>query len=127
MGKVAMAPIVKKTTMLAGLALLAAACATTPTPPETPVAAPVAPAAPVYVLGDLLGADAAAVEDLLGAPALSRREGAGEYRRYPLSTCTLIIILYPDDKGARHVAHVDTTALHSDAEKPDLTECLAAG
>lgn len=110
-----------------GLILLGAACATAPDQTSAPVAAPAEPAAPVYVMGDFLGADAAAVDALLGAPALTRREGAGEYRRYPLSTCTLVIILYPDDKGESHVAHVDVTALKAGAEKPDLKDCLAAG
>lgn len=112
------------------LLLAGAACATAPTPapaPPEPVAAPIEPAAPVYQLGDFLGAEPAAIDALLGAPSLTRREGAGEYRRYGLSTCTLIIILYPDDTGVHRVAHVDATALRSGADKPDLEECLAAG
>lgn len=110
-----------------GLILLGAACATAPEQTSAPAAAPAEPAAPVYVMGDFLGADAGAVDALLGAPALTRREGAGEYRRYALSTCTLVIILYPDDNGESHVAHVDATALKAGAEKPDLEDCLAAG
>lgn len=111
----------------AAVALASAACATAPAPEAAPVAAPAAPAAPVYRLGDFLGAEPAALDALLGAPSLTRREGAGEYRRYPLSTCTLILILYPDDTGAPYVAHVDATAIQSGGEKPDLEKCLAAG
>ncbi len=121
------APSVLKIFSAFALAGLSAACATVDRPQPKPAAAPAEPAAPVYVMGDLLGADAAAVDALLGAPSLTRREGAGEYRRYPLSTCTLVIILYPDDNGAPQVAHVDATALKSGAEKPDLEGCLAAG
>lgn len=82
---------------------------------------------PAFVVDDLLGAKAPAIDMLLGAPSLTRREGAGEFRRYALSQCTLILILYPDETGASEVAHVDATALDSDGEKPDLDACLAAG
>lgn len=109
-----------------GLLSLAAACATAPEPVAAP-AAPAAPSAPVYVLSDLLGANAGKIDGMLGAPALTRSEGAGEYRRYALTTCTLIIILYPDEMGVSKVAHVDATATHSAGEKPDLDACLAAG
>ena len=109
-----------------GLFSLAAACATAPAPVAAP-GADDAPAAPVYVLSDLLGANAGKVDDMLGAPSLTRSEGAGEYRRYALTTCTLIVILYPDETGVAKVAHVDATATHSAGEKPDLNACLAAG
>ncbi len=112
---------------LFGLLSLAAACATTPESAEAPPAPAPQPAAPVYVLADILGARAASVDDMFGAPALTRKEGAGEYRRYALTTCTLILILYPDETGVSKVAHVDATATHSEGEKPDLEACLAAG
>ena len=109
--------------------LLVTACASTQTPPA-PVAAPVAPAepaAPVYVASDIMGARASAVDALLGAPALTRKEGTGEYRRYSLTQCALIIILYPDEAGVSRAAHLEATALNSGAEKPALPACLAAG
>ena len=107
---------------------LLSACATAPTSGPAPIAkTKLAPAAPVYVLGDFLGAPPAKVDAMLGAPALTRREGTGEYRRYALKNCTLIIILYPDETGAPKVAHVDTSAPNSGTEKPDLNACLAAG
>ncbi|WDI32751.1 hypothetical protein PUV54_06015 [Hyphococcus flavus] len=113
---------------IGGLMLAAAACASSPEPDETVVVPPpLEPAEPVYVLGDILGADVDTVEAMFGAPALSRREGDGEYRRYAMSTCSLILILYPDEMGKPQVAHVDTTALGTSDEKPDLEECLAAG
>ncbi len=111
----------------AAVLVLASACATAPdvAKPVSPAAA--APAAPVYRLGDLKGARSSDVDALLGAPALTRREGSGEYRRYSLTTCTLIVILYPDETGVAKVAHVDATATSSNGDKPDLDECLAAG
>lgn len=113
-----------------GFLILASACATTGTTPEASAAKPAKaakPAAPVYTLNDILGAEPAGVDAKLGAPALTRREGEGEYRRYPLKECTLIVILYPDDQGAVRAAHVDTAALQSGEDKPDLDQCLAAG
>ncbi len=109
-----------------GVLSLAAACASTPEPGPAPKAS-TAPAPPVYILADILGASAGAIDEMFGAPALTRKEGAGEYRRYALTTCSLIIILYPDELGAAKVAHVDATATHSAGGKPDLGACLAAG
>ncbi len=114
--------------LISSLALFAAGCATTISDSaDIPAKTPSAPAAPVYVLSDLLGAKATMLGDLLGEPALTRREGNGEYRRYALTTCTLIIILYPDEMGVQKVAQVDATATTSNADKPDLDDCLAAG
>lgn len=108
--------------------VLAGACATAPERPAAAAKTPVAaPAAPVYRLADIQGLRAGAVDALLGEPALRRREGTGEYRRYALTTCTLIVILYPDETGIEKVAHVDATATNSSSGKPDLDACLAAG
>lgn len=110
-------------------ALLFSACATNDEAPA-PIAAPVAPAkpaAPVFVASDIMGAAAASIDALLGAPALTRQEGTGEFRRYSLSECTLIVILYPDETGASRAAHIEATALTSGREKPSVDDCLAAG
>ncbi len=106
---------------------MTAACTTTQDPTAADNAAPATPGAPVYQLDDILGASVQNVDALLGDAILSRREGNGEYRRYALSTCSLIIILYPDENNIASVAHVDATALASQQEKPDLEACLAAG
>jgi hypothetical protein len=111
---------------LAGLLLLAA-CSSIKQDTPLSAAKPAAPSAPVFQLDEILGAAPATLDARLGAPALTRREGEGEFRRYSLSTCTLIVILYPDDAGAVRAAHVDTAALTSDEEKPNLEACLAAG
>ena len=104
-----------------------AACATAPEAPQKTVKTPVAPAAPVFLRADLEGANIRKLNDLLGEPALTRREGNGEYRRYALTACTLIVILYPDELGVAKVAHMDATATSSNVEKPDLDTCLATG
>jgi len=107
--------------------LLMSACSTTPEPAPGVVESPAAPSAPVFILDDILGATPAQVDALLGAPTLTRREGDGEYRRYALQDCTLIVILYPDETGAARTSHVDAAAQSAGADKPDLGACLARG
>ena len=103
------------------------ACATTPAV-ETPTAnAPATPAEPVYQLSDVMGAGPGALDSLLGSPALTRREGAGEFRRYSLNLCSLLVILYPDETGAPKASQVDAAALVAGEETPDVEQCLAAG
>ena len=107
--------------------LLTAACSTTPDNAPSAVETPIIPSTPVYVLDDILGASPDQVDTLLGEPTLTRREGTGEYRRYALQGCTLIVILYPDETGAARATHVDAAAQTAGAEKPDLSACLARG
>ena len=106
-----------------------AACAATSSGPATtaPATEPAAPTEPVYVVADILNASAETIDALLGPAALVRKEGDGEFRRYSLSKCALIIILYPDETGAHRAAHLEASALSSGAQKPDLEDCLAAG
>lgn len=111
---------------LAGM-LCAVSCASAPDEPVA-VVAPPAPEGPVYQLADILGAVADDIDELLGEPALVRREGAGEFRRYGLKTCSLIVILYPDETTQMPVAaHVEATALHANEAKPAPEMCLAKG
>ncbi|MBT8472479.1 MAG: hypothetical protein HKN14_11885 [Marinicaulis sp.] len=105
----------------------AAGCASTSAPVSTAPLAPLTPAAPAYALDEFENASAADLDRLLGPPALTRREGAGEFRRYSLSTCNLIIILYPDENGRSRVAEIDAAPRRADDEKPTADECLANG
>ncbi|MEE2690330.1 MAG: hypothetical protein VX640_02205 [Pseudomonadota bacterium] len=92
--------------------------------------APAASAAklkPAFVKSELMGRDARALDELLGAPALVRREGEGEFRRYALADCALIVILYPNENGARAAAYLDSAATRSNEPKPNLDACLARG
>ena len=107
--------------------LLMGACSTTPDTAPRVSESPTVPSTPAFVLDDILGAAPDEVDALLGAPTLTRREGDGEYRRYALQDCTLIVILYPDETGAIRATHVDAAAQTSGAEKPDLGACLARG
>jgi len=81
--------------------------------------------APSFVRADFMGKETPALDAALGEPGLIRVEGDGEFRRYGLAGCALIIILYPDDDGVRRAAHLDAAALTSSEEKPDLDQCLA--
>jgi len=99
-----------------------------PTAPEpTPVIAPTAPAAPAFLTEDVLGRTAGEIDARLGAPALVRREGAGEFRRYDLARCALIVLIYPDTEGRAVAEHAEAGALATDARAPSLEDCLAAG
>lgn len=97
-----------------------------PSTPEVVADEPALDAEPAMAPEDILGRSAAALDDILGAPALVRHEGPGEYRRYAYKDCALIVILYPDETGAPKVAHVDAAALNSDEENPDPAACLAS-
>ena len=107
----------------------AAGCPTSGVPAAgaPPAAAGKAPSAPRFLAADLKRMSAAELDETLGAPALTRVEGAGEFRRYMLDECALLVILYPDEKGERRVARLDAGALVSGAGTPDLDACLAAG
>ena len=115
------------TGLSAGALLLLGACSTTADIAPAAVAAPTVPPAPVFAASDIMGAEANSIDALLGAPTLTRQEGDGEYRRYTLSSCTLIVILFPDDAGASRAVHLDAIAQNSQSDKPDLNACLAGG
>ena len=110
---------------IAPLAL--AACATTSPLAPARDEAGIAPKPPVWLISDISGKSAAALDESLGEPDLVRVEGAGEFRRYRLAACSLIVILYPDETGVKHAQGLDASALESGDDKPDLEECLAAG
>lgn len=114
---------------LFALAAAASGCATTA---ATPDGAPIsgvkkAPSEPQFRAAELAKMSAADLDKALGAPALTRVEGTGEFRRYMLAECALMVILYPDDQGERRVARLDAGALVSGAAAPDLDACLAVG
>lgn len=85
------------------------------------------PETPAFLIADIAGKEAADLDALLGAPDLARSEGAGEFRRYRLAECALLVILYPDEKGVKRAANIDAGALKSGEAKPDIDRCLARG
>jgi hypothetical protein len=108
--------------------LLAAGCASSPVVTAGPVgAAQKAPRAAAFKVSDVEKKSAAELDALFGAPALTRKEGAGEFRRYAFSACSLIVILYPDDRGVARASHISTAALVENTANPTVEDCLAAG
>ena len=104
-----------------------AACATAPAP-SSGVAERVEPAAPQRPAidpSDLIGLKRDGLETLLGAPDLSRKEGPGEFYRYAMTNCVLIVLLYPDEKGDVRVEKIDATAATSGAPKPSVETCAS--
>jgi len=118
--------VMRRISALAAISL-SAACATT-APAGSPGAAINAePGDPAYLAADIAGKTSHEIDKALGAPDLVRVEGAGEFRRYALAECALIVLLYPDDAGVKRARHLDAGALKSGEEKPDLDVCLARG
>lgn len=116
----------RKAILLTGAAVTAA-CASDPSVRTDKSAAAFPPAAPVFTLADVERATPAELDALFGAPALTRREGAGEFRRYALSACSLIVVLYPDETGEIKTREISASALRAGEANPALADCLAAG
>ncbi|MGF1545342.1 MAG: hypothetical protein ACFB00_12730 [Parvularculaceae bacterium] len=120
-------------------ALALAACAGSPDVARAPTVAPaVAPTAepappppptePAFAADDIVGESPASVDALLGAPALARKEGPGEFRRYDLAACNLAVLFFPPTPGAAPVAKsLHASALSSSRGAPSLASCLAVG
>lgn len=68
----------------------------------------------------LLGMDSAALSDLLGEPALVRREGDAEIWQYRADECVLDVFLYG---GMRQVEHVDLRD-RGDASEKAVAACF---
>jgi hypothetical protein len=112
------------------LVIAASGCATSGAPGPRPgpvTAGKPLPGKPAFRAEDIAGLTSAGLDALLGPADLTRIEGAGEFRRYTLAECALLIILYPDDKGEKRARQLDAGALTSGTEKPDLARCLAVG
>ena len=75
---------------------------------------------------ELMGLAGPALDAAMGGPpGLARREGAGEFRRYSFSACSLLAMLYPAEDGQPVVAHLDTAPRTAGAPKPTVDGCLA--
>lgn len=116
----------RRTLLLISAALPLAACATQGGA-RLDAASPDAAAPPQFHAADIAGKTGEDLDRLLGAPALTRVEGAGEFRRYALTDCALLVVLYPDDKGEKRAASLSAGALKSGDAAPDLDLCLARG
>lgn len=124
----------RRAVLTAAAALALAGCATSGEKSAKPMTGKAAgeksagtPAKPQFRVRDVMGKSAEELDSQFGKPALVRREGPGEFRRYGLKECSLIVILYPDDKGEKSAGFVDSAARAAGAPKPDLDACLARG
>ncbi|MBY0422720.1 MAG: hypothetical protein K2Q06_10490 [Parvularculaceae bacterium] len=129
-----MREILRRAALVAAFAALSA-CASSGSAPSRPSAdgprkaadATASTGKPAFRVRDVMGKSPEELDKQFGKPALVRREGQGEFRRYTLKGCELIVILYPDDKGEKIAGHVDAAAKAAGAAKPDVAGCLAAG
>lgn len=85
------------------------------------------PSGRAYVESEFAGRTASEIDALLGTPALSRREGEGEFRRYDFVRCAFILVLYPDEAGVVRVNDLYAGAKSTGGDAPDLEHCLAGG
>ena len=72
----------------------------------------------------LIGKDANAIESLMGAPALIRRDGPAEIWQYPGARCTANLFLYRASKeGALALDHIE--AHGHDGKRMEAAACFA--
>lgn len=107
------------------------ACATTEAPGTKVGAVPEAGNTliqePVFTRADVMSKTALELDASFGEPALVRREGKGEFRRYDLDRCGLIVILLANGAGEMAVTRIDAAAKTSDVAAPDVDHCLSGG
>ena len=118
----------RNTIIAVAAVLLAAGCAAAPA--GRPIAAGATsarPGAAAFRIADIENLTGNELDARLGMPALTRIEGGGEFRRYTFARCSLMIILYPDDKGVRRMRRADAAALVAGEANPSVEECLASG
>ncbi len=72
---------------------------------------------------DLVGLDSKAIERLLGAPELNRREPFAQIWQYNNSECVLFVYLYTVKGGGQQVAHAETGGKRA-GEQPDPGACV---
>ncbi|MEM1103244.1 MAG: hypothetical protein AAGH48_03970 [Pseudomonadota bacterium] len=72
---------------------------------------------PAYVSAEIMGLDGPRLDAALGEPALSRREGTGELRRFSFESCSVLAFLYPSEggDGAPVVTHLDAVSVEPGA------------
>lgn len=107
--------------MLAACATASAPAATTPQP-----AAPEAPSRIAQLLSAAGRADAptqADVERLLGAPDITRQDGAGAALTYRLDTCALLLVFAADARNAMRLAEAHPSARRGGEAAPSLETC----
>lgn len=118
---------------IAGLSLALAACgggeppataSKKPAPAYKPVPIQPAPAYSKKGLEAVMGKDANALTRLFGQPRLDVVEAYGRKLQFTGKACVLDAYLYPDNRGAEVVTHVD--ARRADGAEVDRAACVDA-
>ena len=122
---------ISRTTIVALFAAALSACATTDTPQASAKSEPgdlqAAILEPVFTRDDVMSKTASELDATFGEPALVRREGKGEFRRYDLDRCGLIVILLADASGQMATSHIEAAAKTSADAAPEVDHCLSGG
>lgn len=87
-----------------------------------------APIEPSYIptSAELIGAQAARAETMLGAPALKRIDHGSELWQYPSEACVLFVFLYPNEAGDMAVNYLTASAAQAGGTVPEDDACIAA-
>ena len=91
------------------------------TPPEG------SPQLPEITREEFLGQPPGNLEILLGAPALTRREGPGEFRRYDTATCRVYAVVFPGEGGRPVIRSLSVGALTAGYPAPEFASCFVTG
>ena len=117
--------------LLAVLPLLAA-CATSapagPAPARSETPAPSHSSLAAQLFASAGRADAPSqreIERALGAPDISRREGAGAAWTYRLESCALLLLFSADARNEMRLAEVNASARRPGVAAPSLDQCAA--
>lgn len=117
--------------LLAALSFLAACATSTPSgpapgPTETP--SPSHSSLAAHLFASAGRADAPSqreVERALGAPDISRHEGAGAAWTYRLQSCALLLLFSADARNEMRLAEVNASARRAGEAAPTLQQCAA--
>lgn len=119
------------TAFVAALALTACATAPASAPSSAPTATAPNPAATSRAAQLLASAgrqDAptqAEIERVLGAPDITRREGAGAALTYRLENCALLLLFASDQRNTMRLAEAHPSARRAGEAAPSLDQCAA--
>lgn len=110
--------------------LLLGACATAPAsnPPREEAAVPSYPSLAAQLFASAGRADAPSereVQRALGAPDITRREGAGAAWTYRLDSCALLLLFTADARGEMRLAEVHPNARTAGGAAPSMEQCAA--
>ncbi len=83
-----------------------------------------APKGPAPTSQSMMGKDASAIENLLGAPTLLREEVGAQIWQYAGAHCVLLLYLYEDGGKLYRVAHMEARIKGAPNDNVDV--CLAA-